>query len=52
MPRIENLADLRKIREAAASRIAVRCEGNTRVIVNDHMANDQVVRDPAIERKD
>ena len=33
MPKIGNLADLRKIKESAAEQIAARSEGSTRVIV-------------------
>jgi len=43
MPKIESLADLRKIKESAADRIAARSEGRARVI-----ADGRVVQDLAI----
>ena len=52
MPKIENLADLRKIKESAASQMAVRSEGSTRAVVTGKMVNGEVVKEPNTIRED
>ena len=44
MPKIENLAGLRKIKESAAGRIAARSDGKARVLATDHTVNGKDVQ--------